>query len=443
MGEPHGESPRFFPIRLGEVSRMTRVKVLLVNTSYPPFVIGGAELSVKELAEDLAAAGHDVRVLCLAPRSQRQAVLPSTDSPREGRGVTVHRLWRRRLHVDGRHPAWWARALWHLGELVRVREYAALRAEIRRGNPDIVHFNNIAGFGWLAWLAARDIPSVQTLRDYSLVCTSSFGEHDHAVCSRRSLRCRILKSPFVLPRIRPTRIVGVSEYVVERMTSADVRGKDATPSVVRNRPHVAARVDRPATAGRASNTPPVVGFLGRLDADKGVGVLHEAVRRMRESGTAATLVVAGAPTPYGRELQKAYDAEYTEGVFRQIGYLDASSLFARCDVLAVPTQWQEPFGRVAAEGLQSGTPVVASHVGGLPELRDVYGGGIRTVLRYRDPDAWAVALASGSDPAVRHDALSDAPRPADAYLTIYDEVRQRSSAAGSVVGSAHVKARQS
>lgn len=422
---------------------MTRVKVLLVNTSYPPFVIGGAELSVQELAEDLAAAGHDVRVLCLAPRSHRHSSISSTASPREERGVTVHRLWRRRLRADGRHPAWWARALWHVGELVRVREYAALRAEIRRGRPDVVHFNNIAGFGWLAWLAARDVPSVQTLRDYSLVCTSSFGEHDHEVCSRRSLRCRILKSPFVLPPLRPTRIVGVSEYVVGRMTAAGVRGKDAAPSVVRNRPHLAARVHRPAAVGRASDAPPVVGFLGRLDADKGVGVLHEAVRRLRRSGTAATLVVAGAPTPYGRELQKTYEAEYAEGAFRQVGYLDAASLFARCDVLAVPTQWQEPFGRVAAEGVQAGTPVVAAHVGGLPELREVYGGGIRTVRRYRDPDAWAAALAAPPALATRRGALSDSPRPSDAYLTIYDEVRQRSSAAGSVVGSAHVKARQS
>lgn len=422
---------------------MTRVKVLLVNTSYPPFVIGGAELSVKELAEDLAAAGHDVRVLCLAPRSQRRATMSSTISPPGESLVSVRRLWRRRLHVDGRHPAWWARALWHVGELVRVREYAALRAEIRREEPDVVHFNNIAGFGWLAWVAARDVPSVQTLRDYSLVCTSSFGEHAHIVCSRRSLRCRILKSPFVLPAIRPTRIVGVSEYVVARMTAAGVRGKDASPSVVRNRPHVAPRPDRAAATGRASDAPPVVGFLGRLDADKGVGVLHEAVRRLRRSGTAATLVVAGASTPYGRELQTTYATEYAEGAFRQIGYLDAATLFARCDVLAVPTQWQEPFGRVAAEALQAGTPVVAAHVGGLPELRDVYGEGIRTVLRYRDPAAWATALASPPSIAIRRRPLPDPPRPSDAYLRIYDDVRQSFSAAGSVVGSAHVKARQS
>lgn len=402
---------------------MTRVKVLLVNTSYPPFVIGGAELSVKELADDLAAAGHDVRVLCLAPHSRREALAPLGPPPGAG-NVTVRRLWRRRLHPGGRNPSWRARALWHVGELARLREYAALRTEIRRDRPDVVHLNNIAGFGWLAWLAARDVPTVQTVRDYALVCTSSFGQHGHTVCSRRSVRCRILKAPFTIRAIRPSRIVGVSDYVVRRMTAAGVRGREGSPAVVHNRPALPG-AGAPARH-RAAHTAPVIGYLGRVDADKGVGILHEAARHLRASGVPATLLVAGAPTAFGRDLRQRYAAEYATGAFVQVGSVVPGDFLTRCDVLAVPTQWNEPFGRVAAEGLEAGTVVVASHVGGLPELGEIYGGGLHTVTRFRDPDAWATALTGALetgphrvDPG-RAPAL---PSPTDAYLAIYDDVR--------------------
>ncbi|WP_147371667.1 glycosyltransferase, partial [Calidithermus roseus] len=49
------------------------------------------------------------------------------------------------------------------------------------------------------------------------------------------------------------------------------------------------------------------------------------------------------------------------------------AIYAACDAVVVPSVWLEPFGLVAAEALASERPVVASSVGGLPEV--VQGGG--------------------------------------------------------------------
>jgi len=41
---------------------------------------------------------------------------------------------------------------------------------------------------------------------------------------------------------------------------------------------------------------------------------------------------------------------------------------ANVDLTVVPSRWAEPFGRVIIESYQQGTPVIATSVGGIPEL---------------------------------------------------------------------------
>ena len=45
-------------------------------------------------------------------------------------------------------------------------------------------------------------------------------------------------------------------------------------------------------------------------------------------------------------------------------------LIAEADIILVPSIWEEPFGRIAVEALQCGTPVLVSNIGGLPETVD-------------------------------------------------------------------------
>ena len=66
-------------------------------------------------------------------------------------------------------------------------------------------------------------------------------------------------------------------------------------------------------------------------------------------------------------------------------------------MLLVPSQWQEPFGRVAFEALAAGVPVAASAVGGLPSFvppEGLVAAGApaaewkRTVDELTDPGRW-------------------------------------------------------
>ena len=126
-------------------------------------------------------------------------------------------------------------------------------------------------------------------------------------------------------------------------------------------------LDPPAIAApwpRAAGA--VVGFVGRLEPRKGALVLVQAAPLLHRARPDARVVVVGddafgADHAYTREVQSASGIEH-------YGWVDgAAGLMRHLDVLVVPSR-EEPFGTVAAEAMAVGTPVVATRVGGLPEV---------------------------------------------------------------------------
>lgn len=132
---------------------------------------------------------------------------------------------------------------------------------------------------------------------------------------------------------------------------------------------------------------PTVGYLGRLSPEKGVDVLLRAVQSL--PGTAAVLVGDGR----SREALERLAAQL--GVADRVvitGWReDARSLLATFDVLAAPSRG-EGFGNAIVEGMLAAIPVVASDVGGIPEV--VADGESGLLVPPDDAGALAAALRS-------------------------------------------------
>jgi glycosyltransferase involved in cell wall biosynthesis len=139
----------------------------------------------------------------------------------------------------------------------------------------------------------------------------------------------------------------------------------------------------------------VVGFVGRLTAQKGVMHLLHAARIVLARRPETRFVIVGDGTERQRledEAKGIHPAAFTFVGERS----DARQLMADFDLLAVPSEW-EPFGIVNLEAMAAELPVVAFAVDGIPEVVEDQVTGL--LVRPRDPAVLADAiLALLADP---------------------------------------------
>ncbi|MHA7261875.1 glycosyltransferase family 4 protein [Arthrobacter sp. TMN-37] len=160
-------------------------------------------------------------------------------------------------------------------------------------------------------------------------------------------------------------------------------------------------------------------FLGRMCAEKGV---VEAIRTAR---------AAGVPLKIAAKMREAVELQYfreavepilgpNEEFLGEIGDGDKYALLGEAIALLNPIQWPEPFGLVTIEALATGTPVVSTPLGAVPEIVEP---GVTGYLA-GTPDALAplVARAAGLNRRViraRAEERFSAERMVSEHLALY------------------------
>jgi len=112
---------------------------------------------------------------------------------------------------------------------------------------------------------------------------------------------------------------------------------------------------------------PVVLFVGRLVAEKGVGFLIQAFHEVVKKIPDAKLVIMGKG-PKETELKNLQRRLQTRNVFF-IGRVEnrfMPNVYVGCNVVVAPSL-REPFGNVVLEAMACGKPVIGSYVGGMKD----------------------------------------------------------------------------
>ena len=142
----------------------------------------------------------------------------------------------------------------------------------------------------------------------------------------------------------------------------------------------------------------VVLYAGRVGREKGVDILVRAFGEMSATLADAQLVVVGSPSLGADPGDSARYVDQLERLAAGLevrflpGRADVVPLLQTADVAVVPSLWPEPLSRALMEPLACGVPVVATDVGGNPEI--LTGWLEPFLVPAGDPKALAASLTS-------------------------------------------------
>jgi glycosyltransferase involved in cell wall biosynthesis len=305
---------------------------------------GGAERCVVDLAVALRRRGWPVHVAC-SVGGIRAATLADAGVPVT---VLLEQLVERR--VSGRYE----------------RALARLVAELR---PAVVHAHLFASAAAAAH-AVRDQP-------VPLVVT------EHTEGPWRDRRARAVSG---LVYRHADRVVAVSSAIRDLLVTGYGVAPERVEVLLPTAAAPPAAVSAPPDPGR-----PVVGLVGRLVPEKGVDVFLRAAALVSAVVPQARFLVVG-DGPLRPDLEHRAAVLGLAGAVTFTGYRsDAPRLLAGLDVLAVPSR-SDGSPLVVCEAMAAGVPVVASRVGGLPDL--VEDGGSGLLVRPGEAEDLARALVS-------------------------------------------------
>jgi glycosyltransferase involved in cell wall biosynthesis len=136
---------------------------------------------------------------------------------------------------------------------------------------------------------------------------------------------------------------------------------------------------------------PLIGMFGRISRWKGQDVFLRALARVPQARGVIVGLALSVDQDYQRELR---ELAATLGVTDRVDFVghvdDPMTLMAACNVVAHCSTSPEPSGRVIAEAMFAGTPVIGSNAGGVPEFIIQNDTGLLTPLK--DDAALAAAI---------------------------------------------------
>lgn len=269
-----------------------------------------------------------------------------------------------------------------VGARAYAAEYTAIRALIRERAPVLVHTHGYRS-DLVAGLAARrvGVPWISTahgftsrtaqVRCYERMQRRAWRRCDQVIAVSRPMANRLVRS-------------GVAQRRVELIPNG------FGPIGVAPRP---SRAEARARLGVSADAT-VVGWVGRLSVEKGPDVMLEAAAQLSQPGLRVVFIGDG---PERARLEAAAAARgLTERIVFAGAIPDARDYFAAFDLFAL-TSRTEGTPMVLFEAMAGGVPIVATAVGGVP---DVLTDGTALLVASEAPAAFAAAVtATLADPA--------------------------------------------
>ncbi len=323
--------------------------------------VNGATVNCVMLSRGLLARGHTVTLLCKPGAWPAEVLAPQ--------GVEVIESDLRRKPSD---------EIARIAELARAKNIDLLHSHMTRSHNFALALRRHSGIPWVATAHALNWHFHWMLADYVIAVSEAV---------RRYLITRCA--------VRPNRVKTVHNFVDADALTGGAQG------------------DRDALrAALGANTEDLLlGIVGDITPNKGQRELVRAMPRILAQCPNARLAIIGQerfrPT-YVAEAKAEMERLGVADRVRWMGFReDIPQIMAALDLLVLASA-REGFGLVVIEAMACGVPVVATAVGGVPEI--ISSDRLGVLTKSRRPGPLAEAIVSLLQDPVRRQAIAEAGR---------------------------------
>jgi glycosyltransferase involved in cell wall biosynthesis len=333
--------------------------VLVLSQTYPPDV-GGVETHLEDLTEAFKLQHPDWRVWI----ATYKPIVTDVKSylPQEQHGnLTIRRFWWIGGNLFRKLEKAPVLMVLYIVPYFMVRLFFYIVPHIRKVDVIHVHGINMAMVGLIFAKLFRKRVVFQSHALYSFVPGSAFAKVTAFLLKRMDAvltLCHASKDEFMKLGVPEAKISDYRHWIdLKRFNAVDRASQQAS------QPH---HSNIPIFQHSNGAPPPFTAFfVGRLIGIKGEDVVIELARRFPH----IHFRIAGGGPHQQRVVEAAQRLENLE----YVGIVPNSQLlsyYQAADVVLVPSQYPEGFGRVICEALACGTPVLASNIGGIPDAMD-------------------------------------------------------------------------
>jgi glycosyltransferase involved in cell wall biosynthesis len=334
---------------------------------YPP-IIGGEERHVHNLSVALSRRGHDVSVATIWHKDLAPFQIDA--------GIRIHRLHGTAQRLDmlfSQDSRRFAPPLPDPGLMMRLSQIS------HDEKPDIVHAHNWMLHSYLPLKRLHGARLVVTLHDLSLVCATKTGMHKREPCSgpdaRKCLRCAsehygIAKGAFtaagnwlsgaverrVVDRFLPvSKAIALGNRLESGSTPYEIIPNFVPDDIGKLEPDCDSWLDQLPDQDYLL-------FVGDLTRLKGIHVLIEAYSTLLNAPPLVLIGRADAETP-------RYPPQNVS-IFESWPHAAIMHAWSRCLFGIAPSILPDACPSVVMEAMSVGKPIIATRVGGMPDLVD-------------------------------------------------------------------------
>ena len=343
-----------------------KLRILLVVHNFPPYWYAGVEIYTYSLAKGFINEGLEVSVLY--PQTKRDLKDPFIEEDIYD-GIKVIRL----MLKEDRNP---------VNQIINEDAEKLFTSILNKGNYNIVHFHHFIGlpFSLVNIAKANAIKVVVTLHDFWTVClkTHLFRDEENTICTgpeniSKCVKCladnlpddkktayekylNLRKTAALDLLTKADLLIAPSHFVSEKFRSFGYNNEIKIISLGIN------KIKKINAKGRKKIA---FGFAGAINKLKNIDLLISSFSACKENmvlkifGDGDGNVVNDIKKKISNDKRISYRGPYKPS--------DLPRIFSQIDILIVPSLI-ESYSLVIREALSAGIPVVASNVGGIPEI---------------------------------------------------------------------------